>query len=270
MIGGRIGAGQAADWPAVTDLVASAGPGAEVAVAARPIGAGRGWATNAGRPFPAASTIKTAILVALYREVDAGRLDLDRQLAVSAAAKVPGSGVLTWLRDGLRLPVADLAYLMIAISDNTASNLILDLVGPDRVRATIADLGLTGTALNRRFLGRAPGPGEPENWTTAADLVALFAAIATDRAASPPSCAAMRATLALQQHRDRLPRLLPETCRYAGKTGSLPALTHDAGLVETPRGTLALAVLTRGLDDPWAADALIGRVARAAVAAAGL
>ena len=261
---------RASDWSTVAAAVAAAGPDVEVAVAVRAIEDGRGWATNADLPFPAASTIKTAILVALYREVDAGRIDLDREIPVSAAAKVPGSGVLTWLRDRLCLSVADLAYLMIAISDNTASNLILDLVGQDRVRATIAGLGLTGTALNRRFLGRTPGPGEPENWTTAGDLVALFAAIATDRAASPPSCAAMRATLALQQHRDRIPRLLPETCRYAGKAGSLPALVHDAGLVETPRGTLALAVLTRGLADPWTADALIGRIARAAVVAAGL
>ena len=236
-------------------------------MAARVVGTGHGWELNADLAFPAASTIKAAILVALYREVDAGRLSLDAEVAVAPAAKVPGSGVLTWMRDGLRLPVADLAYLMIAVSDNTASNLLLDLVGMGRVRATIADLGLSGTALNRRFLGRAPEPGEPENWTTAADLAALFEAVATDRAATPESCAAMRATLALQQHRDRIPRLLPEGYGYAGKTGSLPALAHDAGLISTPRGTLALAVLTRGIADSRTADALIGRIARAAIAA---
>jgi beta-lactamase class A len=252
----------------VRRLAAEAGPGASVAVAARVVGTGREWWINAEKAFPAASTIKAAILVALYREVDAGRLDLADEVAVAPAAKVPGSGVLTWLRDGLRLTVADLAYLMIAVSDNTASNLLLDLVGMDRVRTTIADLGLSGTALNRRFLGRAPGPDEPDNWTTAADMATLFEAIATDRAATPESCTAMRATLALQQHRDRIPRLLPETSEYAGKTGTLPALAHDAGLVSTPHGTLSLAILTRGIADPWAADALIGRIAQAAVAAA--
>jgi beta-lactamase class A len=259
---------ESGDWAAVRRIAAGAGPEASVAVAARVVGTGRRWELSGDLAFPAASTIKAAILVALYREVDAGQLSLDAEVAVEPAAKVPGSGVLTWMRDGLRLTVADLAYLMIAISDNTASNLLLDLVGMDRVRTTIADLGLSGTALNRRFLGRAPGPDEPDNWTKAADLAALFEAIATDRAATPESCAAMRATLALQQHRDRIPRLLPETFDYAGKTGSLPALTHDAGLVSTSHGTLVLAVLTRGIADPWAADGLIGRIARAAVAAA--
>jgi beta-lactamase class A len=178
--------------------------------------------------------------------------------------------VLTWLADGLVLSLRDLAYLMIAISDNTASNLVMDAVGVDAIRTTIAALGLTGTELNRRFIGRLPDPGMPENWTTAADLARLFAAIATDRAATPAACAGMRELLALQQHRDRIPRLLPERFAFAGKSGSLPGIVHDSGLITTERGTLALAVLTRGLQDQWAADDLIGRIARAAVADAGL
>jgi beta-lactamase class A len=80
----------------------------------------------------------------------------------------------------------------------------------------------------------------------------------------------MRAMLALQQHRARIPRLLPERFAYAGKTGSLTGIVHDAGLVTTPRGTLALAVLTRGCPDPWAADELISRIARAVVVDTGL
>ena len=256
--------------PGVEAILATAGPSVDVAVAVRAIESGTSWAVNGETPFPAASTIKAAILVALYRAVDAGRVDLERRVAVDAAAKVLGSGVLTWLADGLALSIRDLAFLMIAISDNTASNLVIDAVGLAAVRATIADLGLRGTELNRRFIGCLPDPGMPENWTTAADLAHLFAAIATDRAASPAACAAMRATLALQQHRARLPRLLPETFAYAGKTGSLPGIAHDAGLVTTPRGTLALAILTRGCADPWVADELIGRVARAAIVDAGL
>ena len=199
------------DWEAVRRIAAEAGPEASVAVGARVVGTDRRWELNGELAFPAASTIKAAILVALYREVDTRRLDLETEVDVTPEAKVPGSGVLMWMRDGLRLTVADLACLMIAVSDNTASNVLLNLVGMDRVRATIADVGLSGTALNRRFLGRAPAPDEPDNWTTAADLAALFEAIATDRAAAPASCAAMRATLALQQHRDRVPRLLPRT-----------------------------------------------------------
>ena len=250
-------------WPRARALVREAGDGAEIALAARVIGTDRAWALEAARPFPAASTIKLLILVAVFRDVDAGRLDPDAPWPVDPRAVVPGSGVLGWLRPGLRLPLVDLAYLMVAISDNTASNLLLDAVGVDRVRAVIADLGLAATQLNRRFLGRSPDPGEPENLTSAADLVALLAAIADGTAAEPASCASMRALLALQQDRDRLARRLPPDVAFGGKSGTLPGLVHDAGLLATSAGTLAVAVLSRGLADRFAADELIGRIALA-------
>ena len=256
-------------WSGVESLVRAVDASVEVAVAARLVGTGRCWEIDGSKRFPAASTIKTAILVALHREVDAGRLRMEEERIVSAEAKTPGSGVLAVLRDGLAFSLGDLATLMIAVSDNTASNLVLDAVGIDRVRATIAELGVRGTELNRRFLGRAPGPGEPENFATAGDLVALLAAIADGTAASAAACARMRATLALQQDRDRLARYLPEGQPFAGKSGSLPGLAHDSGLIETAAGPLAIAVLTRGFSDPYRADETIGRIAVAAVEAAG-
>lgn len=258
-------------WARLGTIAQVATPGVRVAVAVRLIGAGHdglACAFHAGEIFPAASTIKTAILIALYREVDAGRLDLHDVHPVDAASKTPGSGVLAWLRDDLPLTLADLAALMIAVSDNTASNLLLDIVGMDRVRATIAELGLTATALNRRFLGRTPGPGEPENITCAADLVALLAGIAEGRAASPASCVRMWETLRLQQHRDRLARRLPPEIVFGGKSGSLPGLAHDSGLIEGPAGTLAVAVLTEGFVAPYAADDLIGQIGLATLEAA--
>jgi beta-lactamase class A len=242
----------------VQRLAAEAGEGVEIGVAAHWVGTTRRWSLAGDDPFPAASTIKLAILVALFREVDAGRLDLNERLAVDAAAPVPGSGVLGWLSPGLSLSLADLAYLMIAVSDNTASNLLLEAVGMDRVGVTIADLGLRATALNRRFLGRAPDPGEPENVTSAADLVSLLTAIAEGTAATPTSCERMRALLALQQDRDRLARYLPSGVEFGGKSGTLPGLAHDAGLLSTPGGTLAIAVLTRGFSDPYLAEGTIG------------
>ena len=252
-------------WPRVVELAENAGPGAKFAVAARAVGTDRVWEINGTIPFPAASTIKTAILVALHRAFDASLLRPDQELPLTMASKTPGSGVLALLRDGLPLTLADLATLMIAISDNTASNLILDAVGLDRVRAVIADLGLTGTQLNRRFLGRAPAPSDPDNVTVARDLTALLAAIADGTAASDTACARMRATLAHQQDRDGLARYLPAEASFAGKSGSLPALAHDTGLLATPAGFLAVAVLTRGIADPHAARERIGRIALALV-----
>ena len=257
-------------WDRVRALASDAGAGAEVAVAARVVGTGQCWSHGGDRPFPAASTIKLAILAAMARALDAGSLDLTTPCRVEAAAKVPGSGVLAWLGDGLTLPVGDLAYLMVAVSDNTASNLLLDAVGTEAVRATIADLGLAGTALNRRFLGRTPGPGEPENFTCADSLVSLLCQIGEGRAASPARCAWMRDLLGLQQDRDRLARRLPPGYGFGGKSGTLPGLAHDAGLIAAPGGTLAVAVLTRSIADPYASHELIGQIALATLAAAGL
>jgi beta-lactamase class A len=252
-------------WNAVARVVAEAPHGTTVGVAVRELGTSEAWESGGGTVLPAASTIKLAILAALYREVDEGRIDLDTEVAVESGVKVQGSGVLTWMKDGLRIPIRDVAYLMISISDNTASNMLIDLVGMDRIRATVADLGLPDMALNRRFLGRMPGPGEPENVTSAADLADLLVAIWEDRAASPESCAAMRETLKLQQHRDRIPRFLPDSFTFGGKTGTVGNVAHDAGVVETPKGLLAIGVMTQGFDPVYDADVLMGRIAAAAV-----
>lgn len=248
------------NWQGVEDLVAGERAGATIAVAVRRLGNGPSWQIRDDRVFSAASTIKVAILVALYQEIDAGRLDLDDRFAATPAQTVPGSGVLAWMQPGLTLTLADFAYLMIAISDNTASNVVLGAVGIERVRATIAALGMTHSTLNRPFLGRPPGPGAPDNLTTARDLVTLLAAIAEERAASPAACARMLATLRLQQDRDRLARSLPDDAPFAGKSGSLPRLTHDCGLLDSAGGPLAVAVLTEGIDDPYRAEALIGQI----------
>jgi beta-lactamase class A len=155
---------------------------------------------------------------------------------------------------------------MIAVSDNTAANLLIDAVGMDQVQETIAGLGLTKLALNRRFLGRLPGPGEPENYASAGDLRDLLLAIVTDEAASPERCAWMRDVLNQQQKRDRLARYLPAGVTFGGKYGSLPGYSHDSGLISTETGMLSIAVLTAGFTDPYAADAFIGDVGLAMLA----
>ena len=228
------------------------------------------WGRAPSEPRAAASTIKLAVLVALFRAVDADRLCLDETHILGAADKVGGSGVLGALHDGLALTLRDLAYLMIAISDNTASNLLIDAVGGlEAVNATSRDLGLRDTTLGRKFYGRPARGDERENVTAAADLAALLAAILGSHAASPASCERMLALLRAQQHRDRLACFLPAGIAYAGKGGSLPGMALDAGILFAPAGPLIVAALAGGLPDPFAADETMGRLALAALAAWG-
>ncbi|MDQ4100053.1 MAG: class A beta-lactamase-related serine hydrolase [Chloroflexota bacterium] len=249
-------------WEGLRQAVNNAPAGGTVAVSARLLGADERWSAYGDRPVSAASTIKVAILIAVAEAFDHGRLDDEQRASVSPADKVAGSGVLNWLHDGLTLTVADLAWLMIAISDNTASNMLIDRVGIDAIHAICARLGATGTRLNRHFM-RPRGPDD-HNIVTADDLATLLTAIAEDRAASPDRCAWMRRLLADQQDRDRLARLLPEGVAFAGKSGWQTGISHDCALLTGQGGTIAIAALTEGYADHHQANDLLGRIGQAA------
>ncbi|MDQ3695063.1 MAG: class A beta-lactamase-related serine hydrolase [Chloroflexota bacterium] len=250
-------------WAEVKEIVAGQEPEVAIGVAAQIVGTCCSWSCHGEVVYPAASTIKVAILVALAQALDAGRVSLTDVVAVEPEAVVQGSGVLLEMQPGLSLPIADLAYLMIAVSDNTAANVLIEEVGLTEIQESITGLGLCDLQLNRRFLGRLPGPGEPENYATARDLTMLLTAIAEERAASPEQCAWMLEVLGTQQKRDRLARFLPDGVTFAGKYGSLPGYAHDSGLISNGDETLAIAVLTSGFTDPYAADIVIGDIALA-------
>ncbi len=250
---------QRAPWDELRQVMAGVPEGVTVAVSARLLGTGERFAVRGALPLPAASTIKLAILIALAEAFDARRLDPEQRASVSPVDKVAGSGVLNWLHDGLTLTLAALAWLMIAISDNTASNMLIDRLGFDAVRATCARLGTTHAALNRHFM-RASDP----NIVSADDLVTLLAAIAEDRAALPERCAWMRRLLADQQVRNRLARHLPEDVEFAGKSGWQDGISHDCGLLTSPGGTLAIAALTEGFPDIHEANTFLSRIGQVA------
>jgi beta-lactamase class A len=220
-------------------------------------------AINGGRDFASASTIKILILAALARAFDDGRLCPADKVPVREDLKVEGSGVLNWLATGLELSLRDHAWLMIAISDNTASNVLIDAVGLDQIRVAGDDIGIGETTLARMFMRRHAPPGAPRNRATADGLVAILRAIEDDTAASAERCAWMRDLLNDQQHVDRLPRHLPEGVEYRGKTGTLTGTVHDCGVLSGPGGRVAVAVLTEGFENVYDAERLIGAVGTA-------
>jgi beta-lactamase class A len=248
-----------ARWDEVRRVVAGAPGSVTVALSARLVGDDDRFTVLGDQRLPAASTIKLAILIAFAESVDHGRLDPAQRASVSPTDKVAGSGVLNWLHDGLTLTLADLAWLMIAISDNTASNMLIDRLGFDAIHATCTRLGASDTRLNRHFMR----PTDP-NIITADDLVTLLVAIAEDRAASPERCAWMRQLLADQQVRDRLARHLPAGVSFAGKSGWQSGISHDCALLTGPGGTLAIAALTEGFADHHEANTFLGRIGQAA------
>jgi beta-lactamase class A len=184
---------------------------------------------------------------------------------------VPGSGVLSHLHSGLELTLADLITLMIAVSDNTATNLILDRTGLDAVNATMQALAMSNSVLGRRILGRLPAPGDPENWATPRDFALAVHAIVAGEAASPESCAAMLATLEQQGEIRRISRFLTGPgLRWGTKPGDLPGVINDVGFVSSDQGRLSIAVFTENLPDLDAAERAIGLIARQALALTGI
>ncbi len=207
---------------------------------------GRRLEINPALSFPAASMIKVGIMYEIMRQSSAGILSLDDLLTITNESRVGGAGILAELRPGLTMTVRELVTLMIIVSDNTATNLLIDLAGMSAINATMTNLGLPATVLRRRMMDFAAAEAGNENTTSAADLAALFALI-QNNTGLPPRCGQlMLDILARQQIRDKLPFYLPEETVIAHKTGTLPGVEHDGGILYLTDGPYTVAVLTSG------------------------
>jgi beta-lactamase class A len=228
---------------------------------------------DADRRFPTASTIKTAIMLEVYHQVADGRLRMDTPIALREADKVGGSGILNGLHDGLPLTVADQVHLMIALSDNTATNMLVATVGTKNVDDRLVSYGLTETKLFRPTFrdGRADLLPELEReyglgMTTPREMARLMALIAEGRAVGTAASAAMLATLRQQEDRAMIPRLLPDGVEVGNKTGTdeekQPAadgtrhhVRGDAAIVTGKNLKYVIAIYARDVQDRrWSVD----------------
>src|SRR5262245_55376464 len=199
-----------------------------VGVAATQLAKGETVAYNADLRFPTASTIKTAVMVEVYHRIAEGRLQSDTPVTLTDAAKVGEPVVLNGLHAGLQLTVADLVRLMITVSDNTATNLLIGLLGTEAIDRRLEAYGLRQTKLHRPTFrdGRADVDPESEREfglgaTTPREMARLMQLLAEGRIVSRAACDEMVAILREQHDRVMIPRLLPleEGFLVANKTG---------------------------------------------------
>jgi beta-lactamase class A len=237
--------------------------GGTIAVAAWHLTSGARVARLADEAFPSASVIKVPILVELFGRVADGREDLQSRVTLREEDKVEGSGVLRELHAGSEFTLVDLARLMIVVSDNTATNLLIDRLGVDAVNARMAALGLERTRLGRKMYDLAARDRGIDNLCAAGEMVALLYGMERGTVVSPAASAEMLAIMKRQSIVTKIPRLLPPGTIVANKTGEITGVSHDAGIIYAPGGPIALAVLTRGCRDSVAAQDAISRVARA-------
>lgn len=218
--------------------------------------------------FPAASVIKVPLVMTLYGDAAEGAIDLRERLHVGARAD--GSGILRDLRDVDMLTLRDLAALTIGLSDNTATNRLIERVGVPRVAARLAEWGCRTTVLRRAMFDFEAARRGLENVATAREMVDLLARLVdgrlVDRATSD-------AVLALMERCDddrKLRRYLPQNTNVANKSGTLDASRNDIAVFRGPRGTVLAAAFTAEVKDTLAAEHLLGLIGRAAADAAGI
>ncbi len=215
--------------------------------------------------FPAASLAKVPILVEVARQVEFGILSWDTRYTIAKHAYAASSGVLADLSPSLQPTLRDLAHLMIAISDNTASNVLLDLVGMAAVNKTMQQLGLQATRLERRFMDFAARQAGYDNWTTAGDMALLLSFFCADLL---PGRDEMLKMLLQQNDHSTLPAYWDEEIPYAHKTGELADVEHDAGILyppyplPSPKAPLIIVVMTAEQDDIPFTRYILARVGR--------
>ncbi|GAA4140742.1 serine hydrolase [Actinomadura keratinilytica] len=265
------------------------------------VDSGREVGLRADEPVVLASVFKVPLLVAFFRHAAAGRLDPAAQVTLRPEDRCAGPTGVSTLLDEVRMSLRDLACLMITISDNAAADAVFAAVGPEAVDATVAELGLhatrvvgSGRDLHAMMLADGGVDDLGELWarlgepgvlqrlraldplstsrSTPREMARLMAMIWRDEAAPPAECAQMRRIFGLQVWPHRLSSGFPyDDVRVSGKTGTLPTIRNEIGVVEYPDGgRYAVAVFTRSLL-PTAvlpqADAVIGTSARLAVEA---
>ena len=269
---------------------------AVVGVAARHLETGQTIEHNADDVFFTASTFKVPILAELYRQVDASTLDLSQRVELTDELRVPGSGVLRELGNGVNPTLHDLAMLMIIVSDNLATDVVYHTVGKDNLNRTMHDLGLSKTKLpmscrdllfslagvqvseslenfwevsNRVERGYRGLPSdcdalneEKSDVSSPNDMVRLLELIHNGELLSESSRQGFLHILKRQKLKSIIPYYLPKEAVTAHKTGGIYSVRSDVGIVWGPSGPYATAIMSKQITDGTDFDPRLARISK--------
>ncbi|MGH9530925.1 MAG: serine hydrolase [Terriglobales bacterium] len=254
----------------------------KVALYAKHLKTGTTVAIDAHRPVQTASVIKLPIMVEAFAQVKAGKRSLADKIVLREEDKVPGSGILQFLRPGAQFTLEDAIVLMMTLSDNTSANLVIDQVGIPAVNARSAAMGLKNTYLYKKVYRKAEGP-MPEDQkqfglgkTTAREMAAVLESIEACDLGDAKLCTRMIEIMKNQQSRQMIARYL-ETADttevrsgIAAKLGELDDVKNEVALAYTETGPIVISIFTwDNQDQRWMADnqayLLLAGMARAIV-----
>jgi beta-lactamase class A len=248
--------------------------------------------------FPTASVFKLPVIVEFYRQIEQGKLNIEQQVLLREQDKVPGTGILKELEEGMPISYMDLLRLMMIVSDNTATDLIVEKVGFVNINNTMTELGLTNTrvykycreilfdlvgindldfnemtievfqnaAESRDYFGSWSLGTSDNNVTTPLEMNTLLELVATNKAAHRDSCNAILSIMSkCQTGMYRMPKYLPrKKVFFHRKTGSLPGIRNDVGIISIKESgeRYALSCFTRKAKDIYEAEEIIAKISR--------
>jgi len=233
-------------------------------VAIRDLQTGEEVLVNADTIFPTGSSIKIPILIELHRPAAIGSLKLTETLGLQERNRVAGSGVLVHFSAGdSQLSLRDLSVLMIALSDNSATNTLIDRLGMARINQTLTELGMGSMRLQRRMIDPEAMVRGDENLASPREAARLLGMLASGKVVSPEVSAAVLKTLRIPKS-SPIPRQIPSTVPIANKPGGVEGVACDWALVEVPGRPFTIAVMTTFNGESAGADDVIARIARLA------
>jgi beta-lactamase class A len=233
-------------------------------VAIRDLQTGEELLVNGQSTFPTGSSIKIPILIELHRQAASGELQLTDRLPVAKKDQVGGSGILFHFSpETSQLSLEDLSVLMIALSDNTATNLLIERLGMGRINQTLKELGLGAIRLQRKMIDLAAMARGEENLSTPREAARLMELLAHGKVISSEVSAGVLRTLRIPKA-SPIPQLLPSSVLIANKPGGVEGAACDWALVEVPHRPYTIAVMTTFNGERAGADETIARISRLA------
>lgn len=217
---------------------------------AKNLDTGRDYALRADEQVRTASTIKLPIMAEVFHQVAEEKVNWTDELVLTKEKKVGGSGILHEFSDGTKIDLRTAVHLMIVVSDNTATNLVLDKIGADNVNDFMDRLGLRQTRSLRKVFGGGESKANSDprlrlfglGVSSPRDMVRLLEMLEKGEVVSKAASDEMLAILKRQQFKDGIGRNLRDTVPSASKSGSLDRLRSDVGIIYTRRGRIAMAV----------------------------
>ena len=215
---------------------------------------------NGDEVFPTASTIKIAVLAEFYRQVQLGKLKFGDLYTLEPSDVVGGSGIAAMLTPGVtRLTLRDVAALMVSVSDNSATNILIDRVGMDNVDALLDSLGLMHTRLRRKMMDLKAATEGRENVASPREMMLLLEALYQGKVLNQQLTEDYFNLLSVHKE-SYIPRELPEDLRIANKSGELEGVRNDCGVVFTGARPYVICVMSTFLGREREGGDVIARI----------